>query len=307
MSGIQDTRYVFICSASFSGSTLLDMLIGSHRACESLGEVALLPMDFATNRTCCCGRNIRECPLWSEVARRLEVDAEHNPYGLNLGYLKSRVGNPLWLRARARLGYGLSYYRYLYKLRILHKRHSEFEEGIRNTFDVYDIVRAIARKQIVVDSSKHHTRGAALYATRPESVRIINLIRDGRGVFYSGLKQGFGRKRSLDSWRRHYAHALPLLQKCVDPNHLMHVRHEDLVADPQRILGAICRFLSIPYDPAMIDFRAVVHHNVNGNDMKYATTPRIHLNEAWMMHLSQSDLQYFERKAGSMNRQFGYQ
>jgi hypothetical protein len=87
----------------------------------------------------------------------------------------------------------------------------------------------------------------------------------------------------------------------------MHVRHEDLVANPQRILGAVCQFLSIPYDPAMIDFRAIVHHNVNGNDMKYATTSGINLNEAWKMHLSQSDLQYFERKAGSMNRQFGYQ
>lgn len=298
---------MFICSASFSGSTLLDMLIGSHHACESLGEIALLPLDFATNRPCCCGTHIRECALWSEVAHRLGVDVENHPYGLNLGYLKSRAGNPPWLRVRARLGYGLAYLRYMYKLRILHKYRSEFEEGIRNTFEVYDIVRAITGKQIVVDSSKHHTRGAALYAARPDSVRIIDLVRDGRGVFHSGLKKGFGRKRSLNAWRRHYAHALPLLRKCVDPNHLMRVRYEDLVGDPQRVLGAICRFLSIPYDPAMIDFRAVVHHNVNGNDMKYATTTGIVLNEAWKMNLSRSDLQYFERKAGSMNRQFGYQ
>ena len=48
MENIHKTKYVFICSAGHSGSTLLDMLIGSHPECESLGEVVLLPMEFAT-------------------------------------------------------------------------------------------------------------------------------------------------------------------------------------------------------------------------------------------------------------------
>lgn len=310
MNSIQDTRYVYICSASYSGSTLLDMLIGSHPECESLGEVVLLPVEFAMNRACRCGSNIRECALWSEVALRLDVNTESNPCDVNLGYLNIAVGDSrlrnLCLLTLARLRYGLSYYRFLYKLKILDAFASKFDEGIQNTFKVYDIVRTIARKHIVVDSSKHHTRAAALYVTRPEFVRIIYLIRDGRGVFHSGLKRGFSRRRSLDAWCRHHAHALPLLQKRVDPKHLMQVRYEDLVANPQQILSEVCQFLLITYDPAMIDFQAVVHHNVDGNAMKYVLTPGINLNEAWKAHLSKSDLEYFERKAGSINRQFGY-
>ena len=50
MDSIRDPKYIFICSAGHSGSTLLDMLIGSHGQCESLGEVVLLPMEFALNR-----------------------------------------------------------------------------------------------------------------------------------------------------------------------------------------------------------------------------------------------------------------
>jgi hypothetical protein len=307
MSGNQDTQYVFICSASFSGSTLLDMLIGSHPACESLGELALLPLDLSMNRPCCCGSRIRECAFWSEVARKLDIDTEDNSCRFNMGYLRSRAGNPPLSRLRARIEYGLSYYRYLYNLKVLNDRHSEFDEGIHNTFKIYDTVREFTGKQIVVDSSKHHTRAAALYATRPGSVRIINLVRDGRGVFHSGMNKGYAKKRSLDSWLRHYTHAIPLLEKCVGRRHLLHVRYEDLASHPRRTLAAICQFLSISYDPKMIDFRATVHHNVNGNDMKYASSSEIRINEAWKVHLSKADLQYFERKAGAMNRQLGYE
>jgi sulfotransferase family protein len=311
MENIHQTKYVFICSAGHSGSTLLDMLIGSHAECESLGEVVLLPMEFATNRTCTCGVNIRECKLWSEVARRLGLDTDNDPYALHLGYLKTRSSHPwllnAWSSARTRLGYGMSYYRYFYGLTALDTFVSVFNEMIENTFLVYDAVRDIAHKQIVVDSSKHHTRAAAVYSSRPASVRIILLVRDGRGVFYSGLKRGFGRRNSLRVWRRHYARALPLLRKTVDPKHIMELRYENLVAKPDQTLDAVCQFLGIPYDPSMTDFRAFAHHNVNGNDMRYDSLRSIRLDDAWKTHLSQSDLRYFEKRAGVMNRQLGYE
>jgi Sulfotransferase family len=287
------------------------MLIGSHRECESLGEVVLLPMEFALNRACTCGRKIRECPLWSEVARRLHVDMENDPYGLNLGYQKIEFGDPRlkdpWLRVWIRLGYGLSYYRYLYNLKSLDRFASRFEESIQNTFNLYDVVQAITRKRVVVDSSKHHTRAAAIYRSRPESVRIILLVRDGRGVFYSGLKSGLGRSYSLEAWRRHYTHAMPLLRKCVKPEHMLFVRYENMVENPPRTLAQICELVEIPYDEAMLKFRSVTHHNVNGNHFKFGSGEEIRLDEAWKTRLSQRDVEYFETKAGRLNRLFGYQ
>lgn len=310
MSSIQAPQYLFICSAGHSGSTLLDMLIGSHPECESLGEVVLLPMELAMNRACTCGRKIRECPLWSEVCRSLDVDVENDPYGLNLGYLSIKFGDPRlktpWSAARTRLGYGLSYYRYLYNLKLPRTLTAKFEEGIQNTYKVYDAVRTIAGKRVVVDSSKHHTRAAAIYRSRPESVRVIFLVRDGRGVFYSGLKAGLGRSYSLDAWRRHYAHALPLLRKWVRPEHMLFVRYEDMVGDPARTLSQVCELARISYDEAMLKFRAVIHHNVNGNHFKFRSDDKIRLDEAWKRELPQPDIAYFERKAGRLNRLLGY-
>jgi len=63
---------LYICGAGHSGSTLLDMLLGSHSRIASLGEVINLPMDWATNNRCTCGAPVRDCALWSAVARRFE-------------------------------------------------------------------------------------------------------------------------------------------------------------------------------------------------------------------------------------------
>jgi hypothetical protein len=287
------------------------MLIGSHRECESLGEVVLLPMEFAMNRDCTCGSKIRECPLWSQVARRLDVDTEDDPYGLNLGYLSIKFGDERlktpWAVARTRIGYGLSYYRQRYGIKIPHFIASEFDEGIQNTLKLYDAVRAVTEKRVVVDSSKHHTRATAIYRSRPESVRIIFLVRDGRGVFYSGLKAGLDRSYSLNSWRRHYAHAVPLLRKWVKPEHMLFVRYENMVENPATTLSQVCDLAEMPYDEAMLKFRSVIHHNVNGNHLRFGSVDKIRLDEAWKTGLSQRDAAYFESKAGRLNRLFGYQ
>lgn len=88
---------------------------------------------------------------------------------------------------------------------------------------------------------------------------------------------------------------------------MLFVRYESLVENPERTLSKVCDLAEIPYDAAMLKFRSVVHHNVNGNHMKFRPTDKIRLDEAWRTGLSQQDAAYFERKAGPLNRLFGYQ
>ncbi len=56
----------------------------------------------------------------------------------------------------------------------------------------------------------------------------------------------------------------------------------------------------------MLDFRSTVHHNVNGNDMKFSSTTELRLDVAWKSQLKAEDLAYFERHAGELNRKLGY-
>lgn len=303
-------RDVFICSAGHSGSTLLDMMLGSHPRCESIGELVHLPMDMATNRICTCGQPMNDCSLWPEVMRRMGVDPLLDPYALNLGYVIAKVGDR---RRTSKLHQlitrpknALKYAELRYELDWLRALTPAFTDGIANTQRVYEHIRALTGKDLVVDSSKHYLRAVELYRKQPDTTRIVLLVRDGRGVYYSGLKRGFGRHYSLRAWNKHYRRTMTLLQKHVPEDRRITVRYEDLVENTTAALERLCHFLGIDFTESMLDFRTAVHHNVNGNDMKFASASELKLDVAWKSQLKADDLAYFERQAGVLNREFGY-
>lgn len=303
-------RNVYICSAGHSGSTLLDMMLGSHSTAESLGELIHLPMDMALNRSCACGSAMRDCSLWPQVMRRTGVDPLTDPYGLNLGYALAKVGDArstsMLHKLRTRPKIALKYYQLRFGLPLLGALTPGFTQGVRNTLAVYDHVRASTGKRVVVDSSKHYVRATALYLAQPDITRVVVLVRDGRGVFYSNLKRGFGRDFSLRAWHSHYKRALELLDKRVPESHRILVHYEDMVADTRGTLTRLCDFLGMAFEPGMLDFRAVVHHNVNGNDMKFTSSSELRLDETWKIKLEAADREYFEMRAGVLNQRLGY-
>ena len=304
-------KQVIICSAGHSGSTMLDMVIGSHPMCESLGELLVLPMEFAQDHSCTCGQKIRACPLWSKVALSLKLDVENDPYALNLGYIRAAIGgDPRVMRLayilRVKILLGLTYAKLRYGMPLPTLLTQHFNDGIANTMHIFELVRQLTGKSIMVDSSKHHSRAISLYLADPEHTRLIVLVRDGRGVFYSKLKRGFNQHQSLTAWKRYYSNLLPLLKRHVSERHVMQVKYEDFVMHTELECSRLCDFLGITFDPKMINFTNVVHHNVNGNRMRYNQNSELSIDENWKHELSVTDIEYFEQHAGLMNRRFGY-
>ncbi len=301
---------VYICSAGHSGSTLLDMMLGSHSRCESVGEVVHLPMDMAMNRECACGQPMQNCTLWPSVVKRMGVDPHADAYALNLGYVIAKVGDKRRTSLMHRvITRAKNYARFLemrYGLGWMRLLTPGFDDGLRNTIELYDVVRELTGKDVIIDSSKHYLRAVEIYRRRPNSTRVILLVRNGKGVFYSGLKRGFGRNYSLRAWLNHYKRALPLLEKYVPEEHRVTVRYEDIVLNTRDTLEAICKFIGIDWDENMLEFRSVVHHNVNGNDIKYESSSDLRMDTAWQSKLTAEDIAYFEKFAGQLNRQFGY-
>jgi hypothetical protein len=56
----------------------------------------------------------------------------------------------------------------------------------------------------------------------------------------------------------------------------------------------------------MLDFRSRVHHVLNGNNMRLGSSSAIKVDEAWRARLAHGELNYFERRAGALNRRLGY-
>lgn len=310
-----DPRYVFICSAGHSGSTLLDLMLGAHSQIESLGEITHLPKNLALNTPCTCGVAVRECGFWkaviADMSDQLNSPMLDNPYTLDLGFIDAHVvidkahqTAQYKLRQKALLGAYYLSLKYGIPAPLGVGRH--LGRVVRNNRILFDAVQRCAGKRIVIDSSKSYLKALAYYKAFPGNTRIIALARDGRGVFFSGLRRGVDPKAALNAWLHHYARALPLYERHVSPDHLAFVRYEDLARDTAQTLKVLCEFLRLDFEEGMLEFADKVHHITNGNDMRFAGG-EIRLDETWRKGLREEQLAYFETRAGRCNASLGYQ
>jgi hypothetical protein len=143
---------VHILGVGHSGTTLLDLLIGSHSAVTSVGEAITLSRNL--DARCTCGaRPLRACPFWSAVDSALQ-----RRHGLTLDDLDLDAQDIDVLLAHNRMFYGA--------------------------------VSEASGKRFIVDSSKRRLRLAAMLESGQFDVRPIHMLRSPYGVSYSNIRKG---------------------------------------------------------------------------------------------------------------------
>jgi hypothetical protein len=313
---MSQAKYIYIVAAGHSGSTLLDLLLGSHSKIESLGEISHFPKNVALNTECTCGKLVRDCSLWSQVIDQLSHLSGKNlledPYAWNMGLINPRViidksQQTRLYNLKRKLVHSIHYSFLRYGPNALSPYKKLFDSIINNKVDLYNVVREIKDVDMVVDSSKTYLQAVELYRRHPESVRVIVLMRDGRGVYYSNVKRKYRRQQGVSIWKNIYSRALPLLDNYVDDMDLLYVKYEDVAANPCSELTRICGFLGLEFEPEMLNYTSAEHHNTNGNGMRFGASSEIRLDTSWREHMTVDDKNYFEKKAGVLNRRLGYQ
>ena len=212
-----------------------------------------LPKNIALNEVYACGMQVPQCPFWNKIVARLSkdlaVDIQQNPYSLDLGYLNARSvvdkrHQTFFYNIKREFHLGIRYAQLRYGLHFLSFLTRSIVQSYANNFRLYDHAIEISGADLIVDSSKTYLKAVGLYKLDPKKVRIIQLVRDGRGVFYSGLKRGCSRSESLNAWEKHYSRALPIFRKHINPVHILRVKYEDLAQDTRAYSYAdlrICR------------------------------------------------------------------
>jgi hypothetical protein len=305
---------IYILSAGHSGSTLLNLILGSHSRATAVSELTNWPADIVQQESCTCGVRAGACPFWRDVAERLRarlgVDVLSNPRSLELGYIDAPRGpyrGSTWYRAMWMTRRIAMYVSLLSGIPLPRPARRRFDLTTENRLAVYDAVRAASGASVVIDASKEYLQGVSVYRARPDRTRLILLIRDGRAVFYSHLKRGFGHAYSLRAWRNTYRNLLPLVRRNVHPEHMLVVRYEELVSDPTQTVRRICAFAGLEFEPAMLDTSSKQHHITSGNNMRFSSARGIRLDRKWQSELRERDREFFERNAGSLNRELGYE
>lgn len=299
-----------IIGSGRSGSTLLDVALGSHPMVEGVGALQRLPRSGWVrdeNRRCSCGAQIDRCPFWTSVLRAWTADVGEDAVERYIGLQDHfERSSRLWPR-----------------LLIEERRPSQ---GIETygavTASLYRAIAAVGGRPIVLDSSKKPIRTFALIASDRLDVRVIHLVRDGRGVVWSRLKAlernvagGIPSDRSsTPPWRTtlHWAQANIESEMVARHNAGKSVRvtYESLVTDPVAAFGRIAPLVGT--DLSQLGQALVTGsplspgHRVAGNRMRMAGNVRLRPDLEWTEKLPEGDARTFWLMAGWLARRYGY-
>jgi sulfotransferase family protein len=161
----------------------------------------------------------------------------------------------------------------------------------------------------------------------PEA-RFVHVIRDGRDVVLSRARKsrrpkpvGLAAKR----WKRR---VIATRNRSASVRHYTEVRYEDLVTETEPMLRAVCEFVELPFDAAMLDHHEHAAERLGEIDRdlparrgrpELGAEPRIaahaHASElpapdraaAWRTEMSPEDIAAFEAVAGDLLAELGYE
>jgi len=238
------TKTLYIAGCGRSGSTLLERILNSHDRLFATGELCyfLDSIDFDPN-----SKSYRdpEREFWSKVARDSLDDSSN---------LKQLRKNQLAFESILGL--------------IQCFRGNQFKSALDYQAFNHRLFSAIEKyippaTEYLIDSSKTarlaFLRPISLSKFENRDVKVIHLVRDGRGCIWSYLK-GSNRKmeRGLDA-RIPFAAvrcsltwfiaqtAAHIFQICHSSDHYLRVRYEDFVDNPKKTLNTIGAFLGIDF------------------------------------------------------------
>jgi hypothetical protein len=212
----------------------------------------------------------------------------------------------------------------------------EFERRVGERADAAEVLRAFyalyAERQHKPrwgdKTPKHVTRMGRLGRLLGEA-RFVHLIRDGRDVALSRRARGMGSGKPIaataELWQRRIERARKEARRL--GGRYLELRFEDVVADPEPGLRAVCELVELDFDPAMLAYheRAPQRLAELGGDLDpgggriprsgserlashalAAEPPNAERTGAWRTEMSETERREFEAVAGGLLAELGY-
>ena len=258
-------------------------MLGSLPDTFAVGELRYLwARGIVERRSCGCGQPVPECPVWSKILTRAFTDDTAADVDRSIDAVN-------WLGDASKLP------------RILRRgergRFPELGDLPARLGELYRTTAEVTGATTIIDSSKPPTYGWFLGTLPDIELSVIHLVRDPRGTAFSWQhpkpaidRPSGGLMPSKPPWKSALSWALwntatELLFRS-RPERLLRIRYEDLVADPDRTLGAVLEFLGYPDDALdSLDGRRFTRgasHTVAGNPSRITDEPTmLTLDAAW--------------------------
>jgi len=296
-------QLTYIMSPSYSGSTLLTLLLADHPDIATVGELKASAMGDISTYYCSCGELLTACPFWDKVqqmmlgqGKKMSFDNFNTHFQDSRNPLPNRLfraalRGPLFETAR-KIGFLLSSSARKTKQKIIIQNQALIE-----------IICTLQQAETFLDDSKDPIRLKFLLEAGLWDIRVINLIRDGRGGTNSYMRhQQTNMAEAAREWL-HTQQECDRMAAILGSNRCLTVHYENLCLEPARVLAAIYDFLGLPQKTNPISSR--IKH-ILGNQMRLGSLQDIRLDKKWKQILTADDLQTFADIAGELNHLHGY-
>jgi hypothetical protein len=281
--------YVFIVGCPRSGTTLLQRIVNAH------AEIAITKESQWFDK-----RWITE---WFEERRGL------TPEGMVTSELTSRMlAHPKFRR--------LKIPREQFVTLAGDGPQVDYASFVASLFDLYGKAEG---KALVGNKTPTYVLKVDLLHRLWPKARFVHLIRDGRDVCLSVLKWSKGpiMKESFvtskgdpvstaGSWWESHVRFGREAGNALGPGLYYEIRYESLVSRPAQECAAVCAFLGLPYDEAMLRFHEGRTRNNPSLDAKDAWLPITPGLRDWRTQMSAEHVERFEAAAGELLDELQY-
>lgn len=192
----------------------------------------------------------------------------------------------------------------------------EYSSFVSRLFDLYGRAQG---KKLVGDKTPTYVRSIpTLHELFPEA-KFLHLIRDGRGTSLSVVNWRKAEKlaRNFPTWREHPLSTAALWWEwqvrlgreagaSLGPRLYQEVRYEELVKDPAGECQALCAFLDLPFDEAMLRFHEGRRRSEKGLSPKSAWLPPTPGLRDWTTQMPSEEVERFEAVVGDLLGELGY-
>lgn len=279
--------YVFVVGCQRSGTTLMERLLDAHPQIAMTHETRWIP-ELVEH-----GRGVTEAGLVGPEVVAALVEHKRFPY---LGISAEQV---------QRL--------------IATDRPIDYATFVSSLFDLYGQARG---KRLVGDKTPRYARCIDLLHRLWPDARFVHVIRDGRDVYVSRREMDRRRDgRRQSAWGEHPAlwaglwwtrNVLVARESgaALGPGRYYELRYEALVEDPAQECAALCAFLDVPYEPAMLHFHERSHNarpataRSAGSRKRLPVTPGL---RNWRSELSAEEVRQFEATGGDLLDELGFE
>lgn len=276
---------IYIASTGRSGSTLLEMLLGSLLNVWTLGELYVLPWELKKNGRCGCGKKFKKCEYWAPIILNQE----------RILYTGGNID-------RFRDDYSISkFFRYRHLVDLFINKKVSDQKGLQDfCHENRKLLSAIneraheyknAEISYIVDSSKVFYRLFWLLHCDSISLKVVHIVKDPHSFVHSKIKNlensadklyvtlRMSLRYMVENW------IIERIKSKLDNKNIWLVRYEDLAAHPEKTMGEIASWLDLKCKPDRIfNFRSYKNHGVAGNIMRHGSDD-IYLDEKWRVKM----------------------